>query len=109
MTVNVGKPISLFTRVRRKPFCSTCHDLLELSVRIKVPALGTKVRPLNSSALSADRTPSSLINKRRLVGWLTLQTTPSEVAEVRVNPPSPSIDLMISFLNGLFAKTYSIP
>ena len=46
---------------------------------------------------------------RREAGALTFQTTPKDVAEVRLKPPRPSIERMISFLNGAFTKRYLTP
>ena len=74
-----------------------------------MPAEGTYVRAPTSPACNSFRTPSVPTNISREAGALTFQTTPKDVAEVRVNPPKPSMDRIISFLNGAFTKRYLTP
>ncbi len=67
------------------------------------------MRAPTSPACNSFRAPSAPTNIKREADVFTFHTTPKEVADVREKPPSPSIERMISFLNGALTKRYLTP
>ena len=74
-----------------------------------LPGWSTVVRAPTSPVSRSSRTPSSPISINRPVTPATRHTTPADVADVRVNPPRPSIVRIIFRSKGDLTNTYLIP
>lgn len=86
------------------PSLRTFHDPLKFSVRVNVPGPGNDVRTPISPLSRFFRFPAVSVKINLPVAPETFQIIPALVAEVRVNPPNPSIERITSSFAGFLQK-----